>query len=359
MRYQTGLQEEAFQTAAQRAAEQETEACRNGYNVISLSTPDSAGERMASDVLAGLTAAPQKTLPCAYFYDSVGSLLFERITQLPEYYLTRTEAEILRQAAPDLRRLTETALGEPPEIVEFGSGSAEKTRLILNEWQQSAQVLTYMPVDINGEQLAESARQLCREYPRLNVLGLSGRYEDALDFLPLQRERLFLFLGASIGNFSEAEQATFFRRLKEKMGDGSRLLLGYDIAPHGRKTVALTEAAYNDRLGLTAEFDLNLLTRLNRELGANFDLARWRHRADFNERESRIEMRLESQCEQRVHLAALNRDFDFAAGETLLSEIARKFKPDDLTGWFGRLGYQTVKHWQDSTGWYGLLLLQS
>lgn len=330
---------------------------QNGYTVIRVSSPVS-DNRMAQDILAGLTATPQKTLPCVYFYDSVGSLLFEQITRLPEYYLTRTEVEILRQVVPDLRAFTKTALGEPPEIVELGSGSAQKTRLILDEWYQSNQVLTYMPVDINREQLAESARMLTQEYSRLNVLGLAGHYEDALDFLPAQRERLFLFLGSGIGNFSLEQQFAFFRMLKEKMGPESRLLLGYDCAPTGRKSIQMIESAYNDRLGVTAEFNLNLLTRLNRELAADFDLSWWRHQAQFNEQESRIEMRLESLCAQDVRIEALNRTFSFEAGETILTEFSRKFVPEALERWMAQSGFQTLKHWQDSAAWYGLLLLQ-
>lgn len=347
----------AYRTQTLSGKEQ-GEGFRNGYTVISVSSPES-GDRMAQEILAGLTASPQKTLPCAYLYDAVGSLLFEQITRLPEYYLTRTEVEILRQVVPDLRVLTKTALGEPPEIVELGSGSAQKTRVILDEWAQGDQVLTYMPVDINREQLTESARMLTQEYSRLNVLGLAGRYEDALNFLPTQRERLFLFLGSSIGNFSLEQQAVFFRMLKEKMGPESRLLLGYDCAPTGRKSIRMIESAYNDRLGITAEFNLNLLVRLNRELAADFDLSRWRHQAQFNQQESRIEMRLESLCAQQVRIDALNRTFEFEAGETILTEFSRKFVPEAMERWMAEAGFQTLKHWQDSAAWYGLLLIQS
>lgn len=330
---------------------------KSGYCVIPVSSPEQRS-RMAHEVLAGL-GSPQKTLPCTYLYDAHGSELYEQITELAEYYPTRTEAAILKQVIPELRRLTETALGEPPEIVELGSGSSAKTRIILDEWQQSGQLLTYMPVDVSETMLAETARTLTRQYNHLNVLGLAGRYEDALNFLPAQRERLFLFLGGSIGNFPLKAQHVFFQSLQDKMGSGSRLLLGYDRMHHDGKPGRLIEEAYNDRSGITAEFNLNILTHINRALGANFDLSQWRHRAIYNETAQQIEMHLESLCPQSVYLKAASREFSFKPGETILTEISRKFDPQEISDWFEALGFQPVKHWQDSAGWYGLLLLQT
>lgn len=314
---------------------------------------------MAQDVLTGLSITPQKTLPSMYFYDRHGSELYERITELPEYYLTRTETAILHQIAPELKTLATTSLGEPPEIVELGSGSSLKTRIILNEWLQNGQPLTYIPVDISESMLSETARLLTRQYHGLNVLGLAGKHEDAIQFLPTQRERLFLFLGSSIGNFSVEDREAFFHFLKREMGPESRLLLGYDCCPHAGKPFSLIEAAYNDRYGVTAEFNLNILAHINHRLGGNFQQSQWRHRAHYNERENRIEMRLESLCAQQVFINAIGREFAFNAGETILTEISQKFDPQALSDWFEQCGFTVIKHWQDASNWYGVILLEA
>lgn len=334
-----------------------TEQGLSGFNVILVRPPD-ADASLADGVRAGLSERPQKTLPCFCLYDEPGSLLFEKITGLPEYYLSRLETEILKQVAVDIAILSETSLREAPEIVELGSGSCQKTGLILNACLQRYKMLTYIPVDINGKQVAQSVQALSDRFPGLSMLGLAGSYDDALGFLPAQCERLFLFLGSTFGNFSRAEQERFLQNLKKNMGPDSRLLLGYDIAPHAGKSIADIEAAYNDSAGVTEAFNRNVLVRLNRELGADFDLSFWRHQARFNQRESRIEMRLESLRAQQVHFDTLDFTVSFDAGETILTELSHKFVPEELMDWFGTSGFTTLKHWQDSAGWYGLLLLQ-
>lgn len=331
---------------------------KSGCCVIPVSIAESES-RMARDVLAGLSATPQKTLPSMYFYDRHGSELYERITELPEYYLTRAETAILHQIASELRTLATTSLGEPPEIVELGSGSSLKTRIILDEWLQNGQPLTYMPVDISESMLSETARLLTRQYDGLNVLGLAGEHEDAIRFLPTQRERLFLFLGSSLGNFSAEAREVFFQFLKREMGPESRLLLGFDCQTHSGKQVSLIEAAYNDRYGVTAEFNLNILAHINHRLGGNFELSQWRHVAHYNERENRIEMRLESLCSQKVFINTVGREFGFEAGETILTEISQKFDPQTLGDWFELCGFRVIKRWQDAAEWYGVILLQA
>jgi dimethylhistidine N-methyltransferase len=330
---------------------------KSGYCVIPVSSSHQFA-RMIQEVSAGLSAKPQKHLPCTYLYDERGSKLYEQITELPEYYPTRTETAILKKIASELRDLTETQLKEPPELVELGSGSSLKTRIILDEWLQNGQCLSYIPVDVSETMLYETARALTREYKQLNVLGLAGEYEDALNFLPAQRERLFLFLGSTLGNFSKESQARFFQLLLNKMRPGSRLLLGYDRMPHSKKTKNFIESAYNDASGVTRLFNLNILTHLNQKLGGNFDLSRWKHCALYNEVDQQIEMFVESTKAQSVFLEALGRSFNFEAGERILTEISRKFDPQELSDWFKAQGFQVIKHWQDSAEWYGLLLLQ-
>jgi dimethylhistidine N-methyltransferase len=350
------------QNATRRSSEKQKSTqpgtLKSGYCVIPVSTPHQLA-RMIQEVSDGLNASPQKYLPCTYLYDERGSELYEQITGLPEYYPTRTETAILKQIAPELRDLTETLLKEPPEIVELGSGSSLKTRIVLDEWLQNGQDLNYIPVDVSETMLSETAMALTREYRRLNVLGLAGQYEDALNFLPAQRERLFLFLGGTLGNFSKEFQARFFQSLLNKMGPGSRLLLGYDCRPHANKTKAFIETAYNDAKGVTQAFNLNILAHLNQKLGGNFNLTRWKHCAHYDDDHQQIEMFVESTEAQSVFLEALGCSFNFEAGERILTEISRKFDPQELSDWFEARGFQTIKHWQDSAGWYGLLLLQA
>lgn len=331
---------------------------RNGYCVIPVSSHEQLN-RMGREVREGLARKPQKTLPCTYFYDQRGSRLYEAITELDEYYPTRTEAAILREVAYPLRMLTQTGQNELPEIVELGSGASTKTRILLDEWVMARQPFTYIPVDVSQRMLTETAAQLTREYKYLNVLGLAGLYEDALAFLPSQRERLFLFLGGTIGNFSPAFQDDFFRALKSRMGPDSRLLLGYDRQPHAGKPAGVIEAAYNDRKGVTAEFNRNLLAHINEKLGANFKLDLWRHRAIYNPEAQQIEMSLESLRAQQVLIRDLNLNVSFAAGESIQTEISRKFDPDTLANWFEARGFKALRNWSDPAAWFGLLLLQN
>ncbi len=344
--------------ALEKASEPTPTGDKTGYSVLSVSQVQGK-DRMAREVLAGLGDKSQKTLPCTYFYDAHGSLLYEQITALPAYYPTRLEAAVLRQVAPALRILTETAQGEPPEMVELGSGSSVKTEIILDEWQRCGQLLTYIPVDVSQSMLTDTAIRLTRQYEHLNVLGLAGQYEDALAFLPAQRERLFLFLGGTIGNFSPVFQDTFFRMLREKMGPGSRLLLGFDRQPHPGKAVQVIEEAYNDPQGVTALFNLNLLTHINEKLDSDFVLPQWCHEAVYNREAHQIEMYLESLCAQTVHFAQANREFAFRQGERVLTEISRKFDPTQLAQWFEARGFRCRQNWTDSAGWFGLMLLES
>lgn len=313
---------------------------------------DEAGVRMRAEVAAGLGSQP-RCIPPTYFYDAAGSALYEAITRLDEYYPTRTEAELLQRLAPQLAR----ALGNP-ELVELGSGSSHKTRILLEAFSAHGRGLTYVPIDVSHAMLLETAERLVTQYPTLRVMGLAGQFEDALDMLPPSSQRLVLFLGGTIGNFTPTYQEAFFTRLADGMAPGSHLLLGFDRRPHARKPASRIRAAYNDSRGITARFNLNLLARLNRELGADFRLAAWRHRAHYNPLEHQIEMYLESQEAQEVTLEALGLTVRFEPQEAILTEISRKFDPSELAGWFEDRGFRAIQHCTDEQQDFSLMLFR-
>lgn len=313
---------------------------------------DDASARMRAEIAAGLASQP-RCIPPTYFYDAVGSALYEQITQLDAYYPTRTEASLLRRLAPQLAR----ALGNP-EIVELGSGSSRKTRLLLDAFAAHGQTLTYVPIDVNQAMLLETAECLVKEYPNLRVMGLAGQFEEALDVLPPSSQRLVLFLGGTIGNFTPTFQEAFIERLAKSMAPDSHLLLGFDRRPHARKPERRIHAAYNDARGLTARFNLNLLERLNRELGADFRHGAWLHRALYNPVEHQIEMYLESRVAQEVRLEGLGLAVSFEAQERILTEISRKFNPSELAGWFEDRGFRAVEHWSDERQDFSVMLFK-
>src|SRR5919107_1079210 len=257
----------------------------------------------AADVRRGLTA-PRKFLLPKYFYDDLGSRLFDAICLVPEYYLTRAEADIFARHAAEIveraragaRRLT---------LFELGSGSASKTRRLIDALLAAQPRLTYVPVDISTAALEESASALLGDYEGLNVTAYAADYDTALPRLRESFEEgaraLVLFLGSNVGNFDRAEARAFLRRVRASLRAGDRLLLGVDL----KKDAATLEAAYDDPLGVTAAFNLNLLARINRELGADFSVRHFRHVAPYDEREGRVEMHLESGREQTVNLKAL------------------------------------------------------
>jgi L-histidine Nalpha-methyltransferase len=308
--------------------------CQPGYQILELPLQDGTAH-MAAEVSAGLSSKYNRTLPCTYFYDARGSQLYEEITQLPEYYPTRTEAALLEQISPTLQELLTDRDNKnlPLQIVELGSGSSAKTRLLLNAWTH--QPMVYIPIDVSESMLSFAARRLADSYPHLTVLGLAGEYEDALSLLPPHANRLFLFLGGTIGNFTPAFQNQFFTTLARRMETGAKLLLGFDRQPHTGKPVERIEAAYNDSQGITDQFNLNILSHINHRLGGHFNLNHWRHQAIYNHDEHQIEMYLES-----------------------LTEISRKFDPDELADWFRRKGFECHQQWTDPAENFGLMLLE-
>ena len=275
------------------------------------------GAEMARDVRMGLTLEP-KELPPKYFYDERGSQLFERITELPEYYPTRAERAILEQRSEEIV----AAAGRPAALVELGSGSASKTRVLLDAMDAAGSLLTYVPVDISEEITRETARRLRAEYPGIAVHGVICDFECDLEVLPRPGGgRLIAFLGGTIGNLYPDARRDFLRRVRAVLGPADRLLLGTDLVKERRRL----EAAYDDSDGVTAEFNRNVLRVLNRELDANFDLGEFDHVATYDDREARMDIRLRSRRAQRVRLAALDLEVGFAAGEEMRTEISAKF----------------------------------
>ena len=312
-----------------------------------------AGEADGADVVRGLGARP-KTLPPKYFYDAQGSRLFDRITALPEYYLTRTEQLILSECTRDLAR----RMG-PADLIELGSGSARKTRTIIGALLEEIRAkapLLYVPIDVSEAALEESAAGLVAAYPRLAVSGVVGTYEAGLAALPprLAPRRLMLFLGSTIGNLDAAESAEFFACMARALAPGDALLLGFDLV----KTPGIIEAAYNDAQGVTAAFNLNMLRHLNRRFDGDFDLARFRHRAFFDADASRIEMHLVSTGAQTVRLRKLGLSARFEPGETIRTEISRKFRFADMVETVSRHGFALETRWSDSQEWFALALFR-
>lgn len=303
------------------------------------------------DVVWGLTQ-PQKSLPPRYFYDDEGSQLFEQICELPEYYPTRTEAWILQQYAPEIAQMTGIC-----ELVELGSGSSTKTRLLLNAYQQLGYPLRYIPIDVSAGILEASAKQLLADYPTLKIDGLVSTYELALQKLmptPLS-SRMMSFLGSTLGNFNSVECDRFFAQVTSALEPGDYFLLGIDL----QKPKDILEAAYNDAQGVTAEFDLNMLRHLNWRFGGNFDLSLFEHQAIYNTATAQIEMYLICQRSHVVRLEALDLIVEFARGETILTEISRKFDLKEMSEYLAKQRLQLRQSWTDPQQWFGLLLCQS
>jgi L-histidine N-alpha-methyltransferase len=303
------------------------------------------------DVCQGLLQAQSKTLPPRYFYDEKGSLLFEEICDLPEYYPTRTEAGILKEYALEIARKTGHC-----ELVELGSGSSTKTRFLFNAYQKLYSSLSYVPIDVSGEILTESAKQLLLDYSNLKIRGLVGTYEEALEHLAPSAlsARMVLFLGSTLGNFSPQASDRFLSRIVSALQSGDYFLLGIDL----QKPKAILEAAYNDAQGVTAAFNLNMLAHLNWRFQGNFDLNNFAHRAIYNEEKCQIEMYLDCLRSHSARLEGLNLTVKFQQGESILTEISRKFALKTLIQDLQSLGLSVVQTRTDDREWFGVLLCQ-
>jgi dimethylhistidine N-methyltransferase len=294
---------------------------------------------LARAVTDGLARSGQKTLPPAWFYDEVGSALFEVITVLPEYGLTRSEAALLSDAAAEIVNLA----AQPSLIIELGSGTGTKTRHILEAATVNRRV-RYLPIDISGAAL-HSCEKILGNIRDVTVQPVESTYLDGIDTaLALRRgaeSALILFLGSTLGNFTRAEAGSFLTRVRSHMRAGDYLLLGTDLV----KTRARLLTAYDDPIGVTAAFNLNVLARINRELDADFDLSRFAHEARWNDRESRIEMHLRSRVAQTVRIAALGLNIGFAQHETIWTESSHKFRAEEIAPLGRGSGFGCVRQW--------------
>lgn len=302
---------------------------------------------IAEDVFAGLSGQP-KSLPAKLFYDAAGSDLFEQITQLPEYYLTRAETEILVRRAGDICHRAGLGL----TVVELGAGTAQKTRLLLQALSKRQLIVPYVPVDVCEPALREAADALERDYPAVRVRPQVSDFSD-LGFLRHTRApRLVLYIGSSIGNFDPPDALALMRRLRAELSEGDHLLLGTDLV----KDRSVLVPAYDDAAGVTARFNKNVLARINRELGGQFDLDQFEHVARWNPEALRMEMYLRSRCDQAVRIAQLEMTVTFAAGELLHTENSHKYTVPGVRRMLSESGYALTHTWTDAREWYGVSL---
>jgi len=303
-----------------------------------------------SDLIAGLTQE-QKTIPCHYLYDDRGSELFEQICELPEYYPTRTEAQILRENGRAIAQTTGNC-----ELIELGSGSSTKTRLLFDAYAALGEPLYYIPIDVSAGILETSAQQLLADYPRLKIHGLIGTYQQALQHLPPSplSKRMVFFLGSSLGNFAPEQCREIFRDVRNALQPGDYFLLGLDL----QKSKSILEPAYDDSQGVTAEFNYNLLDHLNRRFQGNFNRQYFRHWTFYNSQLGQIETYLRSTRPQTVQLKALDLTVDFTAGETIHTEISRKFNLQEMNQELSQAGLKVLNTYTDPQDWFALLLCQ-
>ena len=293
-------------------------------------------EDFLAEVLAGLSASP-RSLPCKFFYDEHGAELFQKICELPEYYITRTETELLRRHGREMAE----SIGANAELIGFGTGAGIKTRMLLEHLETP---IAYVPVDISKQSLLDSAAELSRAMPALEILPVCGDYLQELQLpRPLRKPDhvAVYFPGSTIGNMEPEVATEFLRRVCRLCGKSGGLIIGVDL----QKDRAVLEAAYNDSAGVTAEFNLNLLVRANRELGADFDLPLWRHQAIYNERHGRIEMYLISEAEQMVHVGG--EEFHFARGEKIITEFSYKYTQEGFARLAVAVGFRLARVWTD------------
>ncbi|MFV8048801.1 L-histidine N(alpha)-methyltransferase [Mycobacterium sp. 48b] len=307
---------------------------------------DSAATALRRDVSEGLAQSP-KMLPPKWFYDSVGSDLFDQITRLPEYYPTRTEAQILRDRSPEI---TEAAGADT--LVELGSGTSEKTRMLLDAMRDGGQLRRFIPFDVDAGVLRAAGDAIGKEYPGIEIDAVCGDFEEHLGKIPAVGRRLVAFLGSTIGNLTPGPRAEFLASLAETLQPGDSVLLGTDLVKDTDRLVR----AYDDSAGVTAAFNRNVLSVVNRELDADFDLDAFEHVAKWNADEERIEMWLRTDTPQQVRIAGLDLDVAFGAGEEMLTEVSCKFRADGVAEELAKAGLRQTHWWTDQAGDFGLSL---
>jgi dimethylhistidine N-methyltransferase len=306
-----------------------------------VSTPESSD--FLADVITGLSGNP-RTLPCKYFYDERGAALFQKICELSEYYITRTEIDILDRNRADIA----SYLGPNVELIGLGTGAGTKTRILIEALENPA---VYVPVDISEKQLRESTALFRKIFPDLEILPVCADYLQPVVLPSPSRKaarNVIYFPGSTIGNFERNEAVEFLRRVANVCRQDGGLLIGVDL----KKDQHVIEAAYNDRAGVTAQFNLNLLARVNRELGADFDLDQWRHRAIYNSIAGRVEMYLISEIDQFVHLT--EQEFHFRSGEKIITEFSYKYAPEDFAALAAKAGFDFVHMWTDDARLFGI-----
>ena len=297
-----------------------------------------------AEVIAGLSSSP-RSLPCKFFYDERGADLFQKICELPEYYITRTETELLQHHGSEMAE----SVGANVELIGFGTGAGLKTRRLLEHLENP---IAYVPVDISKQRLVDSAIELSHAMPALEILPVCGDYLQEMQLpKPLRKPDhvAVFFPGSTIGNLEPAVALDFLQRVCRLCGKSGGLIIGVDL----QKNREVLEAAYNDSAGVTAEFNLNLLVRANRELGADFDLRRWRHQAVYNEREGRIEMHLISEDQQAVRVGG--REFTFAPGEKIITEYSYKHTLEGFARLAASAGFREASRvWTDPQRWFAV-----
>lgn len=307
---------------------------------------DWAPRALRRDVREGLSQSP-KSLPPKWFYDAVGSDLFDQITRLPEYYPTRTEAHILQEAAGAI-----VGASGADTLVELGSGTSEKTRILLDAFRDAAALRRFVAFDVDENVLGAALAQLSDEYDGVEISGVRGDFEQHLGELPVAGRRLIVFLGSTIGNLTAGPRAEFLASLADAMQPNDTLLLGTDLV---KDTIRLV-AAYDDGAGVTAQFNRNVLAVVNRELDADFDLDRFEHVARWNPEHERIEMWLRSVAAQQVQIRELDLSVEFEAGEEMLTEVSCKFRPEGVGAELAAAGLRQTDWWTDPAGDFGLSL---
>jgi dimethylhistidine N-methyltransferase len=316
------------------------------YSTIPQRVSEPESSDLLADVIGGLSSNPP-TLPCKYFYDERGAALFQKICELPEYYITRTEIDILDRNGAEIA----SQLGPNIELVGLGTGAGTKTRILIEALEKPA---VYIPVDISEKQLRESTVLFQKIFPDLEILPVCADYLQRVVLPSSHRKaerKIVYFPGSTIGNFEPREALEFLNRIANVCRGGGGLLIGVDL----KKDRQVLEAAYNDRAGVTADFNLNLLERLNREVGTDFDLDQWQHRATYNSNAGRIEMHLISEIDQFVHLD--QHKFHFRRGDKIITEFSYKYAPEEFAELAGKAGLKFVRMWTDKARLFGLFYL--
>jgi dimethylhistidine N-methyltransferase len=312
--------------------------------------PDNIRAANENDAVVEGLQRKQKTVPSKYFYDEAGSKLFDRICELPEYYPTRTELGILKKHADEILNLANFGY-----LVELGSGSEQKINILLQGLNATEMdKLSYVAVDISATAIEKAHQKLSLNFPRLHVLGIVNDFTHELALPYTSSPRLICFLGGTIGNFDDEEAVRFLKNVRQSMNPADRFMLGFDLI----KDVSVLEAAYNDREGVTAAFNKNILNVLNRKFGANFNPGLFRHKAIYNADKRRIEMHLEALCEMQVSMAKLNLTLALKKGETIQTEISRKFTLEQMSEMAKKAGLHTETYYTDANNRFAEMIFR-